>query len=241
MVAPWEEPIFDVENGVATLAVAGPLVKGYDPISCWFWGLASLDRIEQAAEELAGRADVAVVVLDINSPGGMSSGTPECAAAVARMAEAGKLTVAFTDTMACSAAYWLACACSTIVCTVSCDIGCIGTYIALYDFTKMLEQEGISLELFKRGSFKALGIPGAPLTDEQRTLLDDMVGRTNDRFTGFVKARRGAVADSTMQGQWFDGEQAVALNLADRTIGSRSQLLGEISAALAASIRAVTI
>jgi ClpP class serine protease len=228
-VMPWDEPVYTVAGGIAVVLVQGPIVKGYDAFTCWAWGLASLDLIEAACDELAGRTDVAMVVFRINSPGGMSQGTPESAAAIGRLNAAGKLTIAFTDTQACSAAYWLASACSRIVCTLTADVGCIGTYIAFYDYSKMLADMGIKLELFKRGDYKALGLPGAPLTEQQREFLDASVQRTNDRFLAAVRAGRGEVADSTMQGQWFDGEQAVALNLADEVVPSFASFMAGLT------------
>jgi len=231
-VMPWDEPIYTVAGGIAVLLVQGPIVKGYDACTCWYWGLASLDRIEAACDEIAARPDIAIVVFRINSPGGMAQGTPECAAAIARLGASGKFTLAFTDTQACSAAYWLAAACAQIKCTGSADVGCIGTYISFYDYTQLLTDQGIKLELFKRGDYKALGLPGNPLDDQQRAFLDADVGRTNDRFLAAVRAGRGDVADSTMQGQWFDGDEAVALKLADEVVTNFSSLMADITGKL---------
>ena len=111
-------------------------------------------------------------------------------------------------------------------------MGSIGVYIALYDYSKMLEEMGIKLELFAAGDYKGLGLPGNPLSDVQRAFLQENVARSYAQFTGFVRAQRGSVAVSTCQGQWFDGEQAVALNLADRCVSGLPEILAEIRSAL---------
>jgi signal peptide peptidase SppA len=225
--APWDEPIYEVSNGVAIVEVTGPLAKGYDAVTCWYFGMMSTDRLQEAVTELITRADVQAVVFKFNSPGGMAQGTPETAAQIAALS-ASKPTIAFTDSMCCSAAYWMASQCRLVLATLSADVGSIGTYLALYDYTEYLAKEGIKLELFARGTYKALGIAGRPLTDEQRAFLETEVDRTNARFLAAVRSARPGVTDETMQGQWFDGEQALAAKLIDQVVPDFSAAIGSL-------------
>lgn len=234
-VLPWEEPLYAVESGVAVVEISGPIVKGADPITCWWFGLMSTDRLEAALAELAGRLDVLAVVLVVRSPGGMATGTPECAAQISALA-ARKLVVAVTDLQCCSAAYWLACHAPTLFTTVSADVGCVGTYIALYDYSKMLAEWGISLELFKRGKYKAIGVMGNPLDAAAREFLDRDVQRTNDRFLAAVRSQRPGIAASSLEGQWFDGEEAVALGLADAVVGSVAEVVARVRTGVAGAL-----
>lgn len=234
-VMPWDEPCYSVEDGVAIVRIEGPIVKGYDNLTCWWYGCMSTDKLEQALGEIMTRMDVLAVVLVVRSPGGMATGTPEASALIAQLA-AQKLVVAVTDTMACSAAYWMGCAAPTLFTTVSADVGCIGTYIALYDYTEMLKEWGIKLELFKRGKYKAIGVMGNPLDKAAREFLDRDCGRTNDRFLAAVRAHRPGVTDSTMEGQWFDGEEAVQLKLADQVVGSVAEVVARAKTAVAAAL-----
>lgn len=234
-VMPWDEPIYDVESGVAVLRIEGPIIKGYSNFIAWYYDCASSDRIEGALEEIARRGDVLACVLLVRSPGGMATGTPEVAAKIAALALRMEV-VAVTDTMACSAAYWMACAARSVFTTGSADVGCIGTYIALYDYTKMLADWGIKLELFKRGKYKAIGVAGNPLDKAAREFLDRDCGRTNDRFLAAVRSHRAGVADGTMEGQWFDGEEAVQLHLADRVVGGVGEVVGTMRGAVSAAL-----
>lgn len=230
---PWEQPVYEVEGSTAIVRVYGPLLKGYDAFTCWWYGYFSVDRLQAALHELAARADVSAVIFVFNSPGGVVTGIPETAAQI-RALGASKLTVACTDTLACSAAYWLASACSHVFATLSADIGSIGVYLALYDYSAMLKDWGISLDLFKRGKFKAIGVMGSSLTKDQRAFLDADVGRVNDRFLAAVRAHRGTVADDTMQGQWFDGEEALARNLVDQLVTGLPEARREVAVTVAA-------
>lgn len=232
---PWEEPIYSVDAGVAIVDVRGSIVKGYDDFTCWWYGCMSTDRLQTALTEIAGRSDVLAVVLNINSPGGMALGIPETASQIQAL-RATKLVVAVTDTMACSAAYWLGCSAEKFFTTLSADVGCIGTYIALYDYTKMFEEWGVKLELFKRGKYKAIGLPGNPLDKDARAFLDYDCGRTNDRFLAAVRAGRGDIADETMQGQWFDGEEAVQRGLADQVVSGVPEVVSTVRAGVAAAL-----
>lgn len=221
---PWEDPLYEIKDGVAVVDFAGPMVKGYDDITCWFWGLASIDRLQKTMLELGDDPQVRTVVLNIDSGGGMCMGTPELGDAISAL-NAKKPVLSFTSGMMCSAAYWSGCSGSQVYSTRSAMVGSIGTYLAVYDYSKYFEAIGISVELFKRGAFKGMFTPGTSLSDDQRTWLDDQIGRTNAAFTSHVRAQRGDIADSTMQGQWFDGEQAVELGLVDRVVSGLPEVV----------------
>lgn len=75
-----------------------------------------------------------------------------------------------------------------------------------------------------------MGIAGKPLTDEQRAFMDADIDRMNERFLSAVRAARPGVSDETMQGQWFDGEQAVTAKLADAVVTDLSEVIGELMA-----------
>ena len=234
-VMPWDVPIYSVEGGLAVVDVCGPIVKGYDCITCWFWGLASLDRIQAAVADLSTRKDVAMVVFNFNSPGGVVTGVAETGEMIAALGQASKLTIAYTDTMCASAAYWLASQCREVVVSRSADVGSIGTYMTLYDYSGWLAELGIKLDFFRAGDLKGIGVMGRSLTDEEKAFLQADVDRTNARFIAAVRAGRaagGEVADSTMQGQWFDGEMAVQLNLADRIVLTLPALIDELRGTL---------
>lgn len=226
-VPPWEIPIYTVASGLAHVRVSGPLVKGYDAMTCWWFGMMSQDRLQAAIAELAGRADVSAVLFDFNSPGGMVQGTPESAAAIARLGES-KLTLAYTDALCCSAAYWLASQCSLVAASPSATVGSIGTYLAFYDYTEYLAKEGIKLELFVRGTHKAAGLPGNPLTAEQRALFEARTEKINQQFLATIRTARPGVSDESMQGQTFDGAEALAAGLIDHVVASRADLLGTL-------------
>lgn len=216
--------------GVATITVSGIIGKHLSALETMCGGV-DVDRLSAQLTEAAADDSVQVVVLDIDSPGGVVTGVPELAAQIRAL---GKPTLAFTDTQACSAGYWLAAACDSIVATPTADLGSIGVYIALLDDSAWYAKEGYKLELIKAGTFKGMGMSGQPLADAERALLQADVDAIYEMFTADVLTRRGSVSTETMQGQTFMGARAVTAGLADEIVPDFSTLLA-YAASLAAA------
>lgn len=219
---------YEVRDGVAVVPVNGVIGKRLSRIEMMCGG-ADVDALVAAVRLAEDDGTVDSILLDINSPGGMVTGTPEASAALRSIS---KPLYAFSDSQMCSAAYWIGSSAEAILATSSSDIGSIGTYLAMVDSTRAFEMEGLKLELFKAGRLKAIGLDGKPFTDEERAFLQQSVDRANARFTSAVRASRAAagraISDETMQGQWFDGDQAEQLGLVDRVVGDMEEAVASI-------------
>lgn len=229
-LAPWEEAeaVRLYPGGVAVVPVRGVLCAGLDAITAWYFGLARPEAIQTAARNLAADTTVSLVVFDVDSPGGYTTAIPETAQLIADLTTR-KATLAYTAGLCCSAAYWLASQCEKIVAMPSATVGSIGTYCTIYDTSKMFEQAGVTAHLIAAGDFKGQGTPGVPVTAEFLALLQSGVDRINAKFLAAVRAGREVggkkLADADLQGQWFDGEQAVEKNLADATALNLAEVL----------------
>jgi len=152
------------------------------------------------------------ILLCIDSPGGMVTGTPELAAEVAA-ADLIKPVYAHTSGMIASAAYWIASQARAIYCTPSSEIGCIGVYQITYDQSKYLEANGIRATIFESGDLKAAGHPDFPLTESQAAFLQAEIDALGTLFRETVVSKRSTVAPDSMRGQSFLGTQAATLGL----------------------------
>jgi protease-4 len=184
------------------------------------YDIADFDR---ALIQVAADPAIETVVLNINSPGGSVSGVPESAARVAALT-AIKEVHAFVDVMACSAAYYIAAQADHIAAAPSAILGSVGVYLTILDATRAAEMEGLKVELITAGKYKAMGSPFKPLSGEERAMLQDQVTRLHADFRAAVKSGRRAptergghqtVSDASLEGQWFDGGQALAARLVD--------------------------
>jgi len=201
----------DPEGGLYVVMPWGVLGRAWSVVEKMWLDAVDCDDMINA---VAATPEGSTVVLWFRSPGGVISGIPEAAAQLRQLGKSRRL-LAFTDDMCCSAAYWLAAQCSEIHATPTADLGSIGVYIAMYDYTDMMENSGISLELFKAGTMKAMGIAGNRLSDEESVFLQGQVDESYRAFTADVTANR-AISPETMQGQSLRGKDALSANLADK-------------------------
>jgi len=195
-------------GGVRIIPVHGILGKHLDSIEMMCGG-CSVDRICEAIEIAKHDTNVRAVLFDFRSPGGTVCGIPECADAIA---EIGKPTIGFTDSLCCSGAMWLAAQCDEFYATRSACIGSVGVYVYLEDWSKALEQEGIKPNPISAGEFKLLGAYFKPLTDAERAIVQASVNKTHAEFKAVVKSKR-PVEDQYLEGQDYDGEEATAHGL----------------------------
>lgn len=202
------------EGTTAIIPIRGAIDRQTTTMERLFYGLADTDRIAFNFRVADQHPDVEAIILDVDSPGGNAQGIHETASMIAA---ASKPVFAQTDGLMCSAAYYLAAGAREIAATPSATVGSIGTYILHYDVSRMLEDMGVSVELFASGELKGAGAQGVPLTDQQRAMIQERVKQHSEMFFGFVDEHRGTDAEQ-LQGGAFLGEQAVKLGLVDKLV-----------------------
>lgn len=195
---------YDLMPGVRVIPMHGPIgfrVSSLEKL-CGITDVADMsDYIDEAMTD----ENIETLVFDINSPGGEVTGIEELSEKI--VAAGGiKNTVAYTDTMACSAAQWLAASCNEVYASKSSEMGSIGVYMGLYDVTERYKQAGIKTELFASGDLKAIGMDGVPLSDKQREFLQSEVERIGKKFRSFMQSRIPNIQDEDMRGQTIPGE-----------------------------------
>jgi signal peptide peptidase SppA len=204
-----------LSDGVAILPIRGVLARNPDPFEQLFGGVEDTSAVLSMVDGAAKNPNVKGMLLDFDSPGGFHTGGPEVADAIRF---AGKPTVAFSAGQCCSLAYWMGSQAGQIVASKSAQIGSIGAYTTFLDVSRMLEAMGAKLEVFKNkeGAFKAAGLPGTALTDEQRGFLQNQVQSLFNDFRSQVRSARPHVAEDAMRGQSFTGAEAKRVGLVDR-------------------------
>lgn len=228
---------------VAVVDVTGPIMASFSRRMAEYCGCTSMDAAVQTVRRVADDANVGGVVFRFNSPGGSVAGSEELIAAIAACA-AKKPTAALVQNMACSLAAFAAAACGQIVAAQNAVVGSIGGIIDLYDWSKYYAEEGVESVAITDQPFKALGIPGQPVTPEMRANLLQLV---RDQIAPYMRdfaARRGMSGEDVqaMQGRVYAAKSALALKLIDRVVTPR-EFVAEFSAAVArnASITAIDL
>jgi signal peptide peptidase SppA len=204
LAKPWN--LNEVTKVIPVIGAIGYKVSGLEK-TC---GVTDVRDIREWTVEAMTDPRIENIVYDMSTPGGGVTGVPELADFIAECGKK-KHTIAFTDDLMASAGYWIGAACNEIYATPSANVGSIGVYSYIVDISKMYEEAGIKVELFKDGKYKGMGLQGLSLTDEQRVYLQEEVNKISTLFKGFVKAQRPGVADDQMQGQCVMGYEAEGL------------------------------
>jgi signal peptide peptidase SppA len=202
----------DGREDIAVIPINGMIIKGATFLQEMCMGAVSTERISFALDQAMAAKEIKNIVFDMNSPGGVVTGIAELGNKVAAAAKMrGKTVYAFTDSMAASAMYWVASQANEIHTTGSAQLGSIGTYLAFLNEKVSMQMKGVSLELFKAGTHKGLGLPGNDLTQADRSYLQARVDDLNTQFTSAVKAARPKISeDAITHAAMYPGISSVA-------------------------------
>ncbi|MGH6801990.1 MAG: signal peptide peptidase SppA [Methyloceanibacter sp.] len=181
-------------------------------------GIITDDRKMQELIDKAAKADqVKAVILDINSPGGTTTGGEAIYDAVRRLAEK-KPVVAVCGTLATSAAYIVALATDRIFVYGNTITGSVGVIFQWAEVTELLHTLGIKVEEVKSGPLKAVPSPFEPIDEKAREITEEMVQDAKGWFVDLVGKRRDIEPTSVpglTDGRIYSGRQAVELKLVD--------------------------
>mgnify|MGYP002624772041 CR=1 FL=1 len=213
--------------GVARVPLYGMTTKGLRRWEYYYCSSACLDYFMQGVTQAAEHPDIHSIVLDFRSPGGIVAGVPEAARLIREVA-AGKDVFAFTDTKACSSAFWLYSAAGTRFCTPSSFLGGIGAVIRTVDRTKAKELMGIKETIFQSGKHKGAESGLRPLNAEERRIFQERVEMIGDEFREAVREYLPGVDEGAMEGLGYFGEEAAALGLTDQVVDSFDAMLAEL-------------
>lgn len=182
-------------------------------------GGTSIERLTQRFRSALSDQSVRAIVLDVDSPGGGVYGVEELADEI-REARGQKPIVAVANSLAASAAYWLASSADEVVVTPSGEVGSVGVYAAHEDLSGLLEQEGVKVTLVHAGKFKVEGNPFEPLAEEARTAIQSRVDDYYSAFTRAVAKGRGVAPEAVRkgfgQGRVVGAKDAISQGMADR-------------------------
>ena len=211
-----------IRDGIAIIPITGPISR----YSSFFTQMCGGATVENLATDLQAAIDnptVKAIVLSIDSPGGEANGISELAAMI-RQANGVKPITAYVGGQGCSAAYWLAAAAGTVVCSDTAILGSIGTVLA---YPKK-DASGRRIEFV---SSQSPNKRPDPETDDGRAEIQRLVDDMTAVFVAAVAEYRG-VSESDVTSKFgaggvLLGANAVAVGMADR-MGSFESVVGQI-------------
>lgn len=211
------EPDDLVEGRIAVLPLTGILLQrpglyfADGPVTYTeLWG--------EVFDELVASPEVAGIVIDALTPGGIVYGTPELADKIYE-ARGTKPILAVSNALAASAGYWITTSADQLFVTPSGEVGSVGVYTMHMDWSKFLEDVGIDVTFIHAGEFKVEGNPFEPLGEEAREELQRYVDEAHDAFAQALARNRETDVETVLEtfgrGRVITAATAVELGMAD--------------------------
>lgn len=171
---------------------------------------------------LANDPDVPVILLHVDSPGGVVTPSQEIYSELKQAKAKGKKLVVSMGTLAASGGYYISAPADVIVANPGTTTGSIGVKLELPNIEGLLKKLGVSVDVVKSSDYKDIGSPYRPMLPEEKDLLKGTILDVYDQFVSVVAEDRNLPKDSVLKladGRIFTGRQAKACGLVD-TLGT---------------------
>lgn len=214
----------EIGGGIGILPIYGPIFPKSN-LMTELSGATSLETFRNDLTSLLENDKVKSIVLDMDTPGGVSEMVEETGLAI-RAARDIKPVYAVANTQCCSAGYWLASQATKFYSTLSGEVGSIGVCTIHEDTSERDKSEGRKITVLTAGELKAAGNPHEPLTQEARQYIQ---GRIDDLYGKFINAvavgrniDASVVRTEHAEGRVFSADRALEAGMIDgvRTLDS---------------------
>lgn len=224
------DALYEQRGDTAVLPLVGTII----PRMSFFRessGAVSVQRFTTAFRAAMKEPDISSVIIEVDSPGGQVDAVEELSTEIFK-ARGTKPITAVVNTMAASAAYWIATAADEMVVTPSGEVGSIGVFAMHQDVSEMAAMQGVKVSLISAGKYKVEANPFEPLTDEAREAIQQRVDEYYGMFVSAVARNRG-VSRSAVRGGYGEGrmvgaKEAVASGMADR-VGTLDETISKLA------------
>jgi len=209
--------IFKGEKGrVGVLGFRGLVLYGVPDAQPF---IADPKQLAREVQQLAGDPAIDRICIVFDSPGGAVTGVGEACDAVAAAAQI-KPVYGIVDSLAASAAYWIASQCTELISLGSGDVGSVGVWTLHTDTSKALETAGLKVTLIHAGEKKVAGNPYQPLAADDRAWLQQQADAVHGEFVRAVARGRKTTAANVREnfgkGRLLRAGEALKRGMVDR-------------------------
>ncbi|MFC5386279.1 signal peptide peptidase SppA [Aquamicrobium segne] len=199
------------------------------------------DKLLERLNDIRQSPRVAALIVQINSPGGTTTGGESIYEAIRKIA-AKKPVVAQVDTLAASAGYMIAAAADHIVARQSSIVGSIGVLMQYPDMSGLMDKIGIKLEEIKSSPLKAAPSPFKPTNESERAMIRALIMDSYDWFVDLVTERRAMPRQQVLalaDGSIFTGRQGLENHLVDALGGEEEAVAWLENQGIAADLKVI--
>lgn len=175
-------------------------------------------RVLKALKEVE-KHQIPALVLRIDSPGGTVADSQEIYQALKKLQGKGTQILASFGNISASGGIYIAMGAQKIMSNPGTITGSIGVIIRGNNLERLLDKVGVSFKVIKSGPYKDILSFDRQLTEEERSILQELIDVTYSQFVQTVAAARNLTVNtvkSFADGRIFSGEQAMHLGIVDR-------------------------
>ena len=179
--------------------------------------LTSSQEILKALKDCRQDPKMKAVIVRLDSPGGSVGPAQEIYREIDRTRKV-KPVVASMGSVAASAAYYIASACTRIVSNPGTITGSIGVISMFPNMKQLFDKIGYETVTIKSGKMKDVGNPGRAMTDEERAYMQGTMDEVHTQFIRDVAKGRNQTEEKIREiadGRIIIGETAQKLGLVD--------------------------
>jgi protease IV len=177
----------------------------------------------EALRKAEGDADIAGVIVRINSAGGTVAASDMVYHEIMTFKQKRKVPVnAYIMELGTSGGYYVASAADRIIASPAAITGSIGVIALKFNIEGLLSKIGVSEETYKSGPKKDFWLPFRPSTPEEQKMLQDIIDRLYSMFVKVVCAnRQGRLTEEEVKaladGRILTASEALEAGLIDQT------------------------
>ncbi|WP_414638857.1 S49 family peptidase [Aquabacterium sp.] len=192
---------------------------------------ANADDLNSALKSAFEDKGAQAVVIRLNSPGGSPVQAGLINDEIRRLKALHKKKVyAVCEEMCASAAFYIAVAADQVYVDKASLVGSIGVLMDGFGFTGVMDKVGVERRLMTAGANKGMLDPFSPRNESQDAYAQAMLNQIHQQFIKVVREGRGKrlkESEDTFSGLFWNGEQAIALGLADH-LGSLDSIARDV-------------
>ncbi|MCH8158012.1 MAG: signal peptide peptidase SppA [Nitrospinae bacterium] len=167
------------------------------------------------------------IIIRIDSPGGAVGPSQEIYDEVLKTRKSNKKIYASMGSLAASGGYYIASAADRIFANPGTLTGSIGVIMAFSNIEGLMEKIGLRPEVIKAGKYKDTGSPVRTMSEEERSLLQEVIDDVHQQFIEAVAEGRNLPIEEVRRvadGRILTGRQAHRLNLVDQLGGLQASI-----------------
>jgi protease-4 len=154
---------------------------------------ADTERLRNLVRDWRENDKIKGMIIRVNSPGGAVSATQDLFYEIEQFRATGRPVYTSMGDIAASGGYYVAMASDKVYVNSGTLTGSIGVILSLMGYQELFNKIGLESRVIKSGEFKDIGSGSRPLTEAEKTLLNDMIKDVFEQFFEVVLDSRKEV------------------------------------------------